>query len=157
MQKQEFNIKEEYQKLKDKYSLPEFEILNKEFELSFIENKEFLLRSIRRRLRDKVIFFCKILENILFQTTQNQASIYESTFFDEIKKQELSELYKKLMILDRQAMLIDVNPEDSKEVEYINILVKEWPQFKEKLDEVALTMKNSWFKEIEEQKHKYFG
>ncbi len=58
MEKEKINIKEEYEKLKHK--LPEFNRLNEEFEISRVESeykKEFLLRDIRRKINDKLIFF----------------------------------------------------------------------------------------------------
>ena len=55
MKDDEFDIKQEYNKLKH---LPKFEDLDYEFEFSLnIKNKEFLIRNIRRKMNEKVILY----------------------------------------------------------------------------------------------------
>jgi len=73
MAKEEFDIKTEYENLRKKYTkLPNFEVLNNEFELKSIEKNILITRQIRRRLADKVIFFCRILENIIILACRAQ-------------------------------------------------------------------------------------
>lgn len=155
--KEEFDIIKEYEKIQKKFKLPEFEELNKEFELEALDKKEFLMRAVRRRMNDKVIFFCRIIENVIYPNGQSQISTYEAGFFDDDKKNELAKLHNKLMIFERQSLLLDITPEDNGDAEYIKTLTGGWKNFKSELKEVVLTMENSWKNTVEEKEERYFG
>ncbi len=157
MAEKEFNIQTEYNKLMYKLNLPSFDFLNNEFELSFIEKKEFLLRAVRRRMNDKVLFLSRILENILFHVTQNPIISYENSFVDEEKRKELEILHKKLMIFDRTSLYLDVSPNDNGDVQYIKDLAKDWSSFKKELEVLVELLKNSWKLENKDEGEKYFG
>ena len=95
MKEDKFNIKDEYNKLKHK--LPKFEDLDEEFEISNsnIKEKSFLLRNLRRRINDKVIFYCRIIEGLIYPSQGNIVSMYELKSFADDEKNLMSELYKK--------------------------------------------------------------
>ena len=97
MSKEEFNLKKEYALISKKYKLPDFEALNNEFEFN-IEKSNFLLRNIRRRMFDKMSWFLRIVENIIFPS-QSHLLAYEGSFFDEAKRRELKEIIEKLLSL----------------------------------------------------------
>jgi len=157
MKDEKFDIKEEYSKLK--LPLPKFEDLDNEFEISnaSIKNKNFLLRNIRRRVNEKVIFYCRIIEGLIYPNSNNIIGMIEIKFFDEEEKNEISKLYKKLMQFERESLAIDVNPDDKKDVEYINTVFKQWRQYKEDLIKITRKMKDSWKMQEETTKDSYFG
>ena len=158
MEEEKFNLKNEYDKLKVKHKLPDFESLNKEFELEYIEKKYFILRAVRRRLNEKLMLFSKILEIILFPSGQSPISSHESSFFSDSKKQELFSLYKKFMSIERNSLKLDVTPDETGDVDFIKNLLKEWPSFKKEIEQVVNEMHESWLKEIkEESENKYLG
>ncbi len=156
MKEDKFDLKEEYNKLK---KLPRFEDLNDEFELSSanIKDENFLIRNIRRRLNEKVIFYCRIIEGLLYPNANNLMGMLEVKSFDEKEKEKITRLYKKLMEFERESLMLDVNPDEKKETEFINILFKEWKKFKEEMIQVTKKMKESWHLEEKEQKDNYFG
>src|SRR3989344_8247197 len=133
-----------YDKLSAKHKLPEYALLNDKFELGDIEKKEFLLRAIRRKMREKLIFFCRILEGILYPTERSPLTAYESSFFDDFTKMHLSQLHKTMMIFDRQSLLLDIQDSDDQNVEFILTLWKEWPTFEKELEEVVKNMEKAW-------------
>ena len=100
----EVNIKEEYGNLAKKYKIPKFEALNEEFELDFIKEKQFLLRQVRRRINEKVIFFCRIVEGLLYPTPQNIVNATELNNFSDEKKVELEKVYRELMYYERYSL-----------------------------------------------------
>ena len=157
MKDEKFDIKEEYSKLK--HILPKFEDLDDEFEISnaSIKNKNFLLRNIRRRVNEKVIFYCRIIEGLIYPNSNNIVGMLEIKFFDEEEKNNLSKIYKKLMQFERESLSIDVNPDDKKDVEYINTVFKQWRQYKEELIKITKKMKDSWKMQEEITKDSYFG
>ena len=93
------NVKEEYNKLK--YKLPKFEELNNDFEIDFIKEKIFLIRQVRRKINEKVIFFCRIIEGLLYPTQQHIINVTEIKNFSDEKKKEIEKIYKKLMVYER--------------------------------------------------------
>ena len=152
------DFKTEYKKIQKKYNLPEFDLLNKEFELGELEKKDFLLRVLRRKMRDKLIFFCRIIEGILYPTDRSPLLTYESGFFDENLKENLMTLHKTMMLFDRQSLLLEVEATEAKDIEFILKLWKEWPQFKRELIKVIVVMEHSWLSTTQEQKTEgYFG
>ena len=157
MKDEKFDIKEEYSKLK--HPLPKFEDLDNEFEISnaSIKNKNFLLRNIRRRVNEKVIFYCRIIEGLLYPNSNNIIGMLEIKFFNEEEKNNLSKIYKKLMQFERESLTIDVNPDDRKDVEYINTVFKQWRQYKEELIKITKKMRDSWKMQEEITKDSYFG
>ena len=131
-------LKEEYQKASKKHKVPDFDKLNEHFELIFLTRKEFILRLCRRRMMDKLIFFMRILENILYPNPQSQLSNYESTFFNDDQKKKLNELHRKMMVLERQSIAIDISPNEQRDADCINKLWAEWPKLNEVMNEVSL-------------------
>jgi len=152
----EFNIEEEYKKLK--FKLPNFKRLDDEFEISYIDKKPFLLRAIRRKINEKIIFFCRIIENLLYPTTNNIITITENKHLSEEKKEKLAKLYKKLMIFERKSLELDIEGSDKDDVDFINNVFSKWESFKKILKPVIKDMQEAW--KIEEQAKKdegYFG
>ncbi len=152
---EKFNIKEEYNNFKCK--LPKFNDINNEFELEFIKDKPFLLRQVRRRMNEKVIFFCRIIEGLLYPTQQHITNATESKNFSESKKKEVHKIYKKLMIYERQSLLLDVSPKDKEDVKFINDVFNFWKKTKKDMEEIVKLMKESWNKEFSSEKNNYFG
>jgi len=82
-----FDIKKEYEKLRKKHNLPSYDKINNDFELDSLQNlsEDLFLRLIRRRMNEKIIFFCRILEEILHPNASSIISLHE-TKFKVIKK-----------------------------------------------------------------------
>src|SRR3989338_1090008 len=152
-----FDIKTEYEKISKKYKLPEFEKINDDFEINFIEKKEFLTRAIRRRMNDKLLFFARIIENVIYPNSQSHIIAYENSVFSEERKLELVKVHKQLMIFERRSLLLDIETTDENDIEYIKDLLSRWEDFKKELKEVAETMRESWKKNIEEKEERFFG
>jgi len=151
----EINLKEEYQKIKHK--LPKFEEINEDFEIEFIKEKNFLLRQIRRRISEKIIFFCRIIEGLVYPTQQHIITATEVKAFSEERKKEIEKIYKELMYLERESLLLDVFPDDKKDAEFINNVFSYWKKIKKEMKEVVHVMKESWKKEYKSEKDNYFG
>lgn len=159
MAKDDFNMKKEYEKLRAKYKdLPPYDSINNDFELDFLDSKKFITRRIRRRLNEKAIFYCKLIENIIYPNVQSTITAYEASFFSDEYKEELVKLHKKLMVFERSFLVLDVNGStEAEDVKLIKALIDEWPKFKKKMDKVVKKMESSWKKDIEDDGEKYFG
>ena len=141
----DINIEEEYKKLK--HSLPDFKKLDEEFEISNIqglEDKKFLLRFIRRKVNEKIIFFCRIIENLLYPQSPNYISMIESRIFTEEEKIEMAELYKKLMYYEKESLILDVESDDKQSAKYVNEVLNDWSEIKKQIIVITRKMQKSW-------------
>ena len=84
---EKINIRRLYEEIKSKYrQLPDFDKINHDFEVEFIDKEHFILRQIRRRVNEKIIFFCRVTEGILFPAGNSAINAYESESFSEEKR-----------------------------------------------------------------------
>src|SRR3990167_8669232 len=118
MAKENFDIETEYIKLRKKFKyLPNFDLVNKDFEISLIDKNSFIIRSIRRKINDKVIFFCRIIENILYPSLQSAISGYDEEdvkYIIEVNKQWQDFKKELLVIIEKMK---DVWKEETKDEE----------------------------------------
>src|SRR3989344_7570437 len=105
------NLKDEYEKLKKKHKLPNYEELDNEFELLYVaklEEIKFPLRFIRRRINDKIAWFCNMLQNIIQPNPGSLISLEESKFFSDEDRKKMIVLLKELMHMERESVLLDI-------------------------------------------------
>jgi len=149
---------EDYKELQKKYNLPTYKKLNDNFELDYIEDPFFMLRSIRRRIHEKVVFFAKIFEKIIFPNQAAMIEMYESKFFSEKEKEELLQTYEELLELDRKALSLNITSTDINEAEYIRTTFKKWSLLIKKSQFIIQKLDKSWKQEKSNLgKNHYFG
>lgn len=151
----DIDIREEYHNLNCK--LPKFDLINDDFELELIKSKKLLLRQIRRRMNEKVIFFCRIVEDLIYPTHQHVINSTEINNFSEKDKKSVKMLYKTLIKFDRDSLSLDVNPSDSGDAEFINNVFNSWSRIKKSMSAIVKLMRESWDKEFTSEKNDYFG
>ena len=83
----------QYSELRKKYRLPEFRDINSEFEVSDLEETNFLLRAIIRKIAKRLDFYAAMIEETLQPDTSKLYSMRETAFFDEQEKKEMYNLY----------------------------------------------------------------
>ena len=137
-------IEKQYNELKKKFKLPEFNDIDREFEISDLEETSFLLRNIIRRIAEKLDFYSTMLEEILQPDTSNLYAMHETRFFDEIEKKDMYELYSKLMSLSRQSIGLSLQHNEKDEVDFINNFFNEWKYLKNELLKLVSKMRASW-------------
>ena len=149
-------IKDDYSKLKG-LNLPDFDRLNKEFEIADIEETGFLLRAIRGVMVDKADFYVKILESVI-QPETNAVCMFECKVFDDNEKLEVFDLFKKLMSFVRLSSEVDLDCDDKKDAEFINNFFVEWLKLKPSLKEKISKLRISWQKDVDlKEELGYFG
>ncbi|MEM4263922.1 MAG: hypothetical protein QW666_03460, partial [Candidatus Woesearchaeota archaeon] len=100
-------VKKEYELLKKKYNLPDFELLDNEFEISTIEKPDFLLRSIKKKICEKMDFAAELLAKLIQPETTCIADLYEYRCFNDAEKKEIFALYSKILYLQRRLFEAD--------------------------------------------------
>ena len=134
----------QYNELRKKYKLPEFREIDYEFELSDLDETNFLMKSVMRRISEKLDFFTAILEELLQPDASNISSIHESRFFDEFEKKEMYDIYRKLMTFNRRSIELSLAGNEKNESEFIAEFFSEWKSMKEGLKKYLNKMKVSW-------------
>jgi hypothetical protein len=153
----EEKIRKKYDELKEKYTLPDFEELNKEFELSTIEYEDFLLRQVRKKIVDKINAMCEFLEDLLSPDTAI-ANIYEYKAFNDNERKKIFELYKKLKVLEKLSLELSLNHDEEKDAEFIEDVFSSWDKIRNEMIGFIKKIKSFWENEsTTEYKAGYFG
>jgi len=143
------NIEEQYGKLKKKYVLPDFNEVDKEFEIATIENENFLLREITNKIVDRIDFFSRLFEELLQPDPSLLRNMYESKIFNDEERKTIYSLYKKLMVINRQSVEVSLNREEKEYAGFIKKTFDEWKELKTSISKIVDKIKDSWKKEAD--------
>ena len=149
----------QYSELRKKHKLPEFKETDFEFEISDLEETNFLLRAIIRRMAERLDFYTTMIEEILQPDTSNLYAMHEIRHFDDEEKKQMYELYAKLMNLNRQSIEISLSHSEKDEAEFISNVLGQWKNLKNELLKLVKKMKESWSTEESDIKEdlRYLG
>lgn len=145
------DIKAAYAPLAKKYKLPAYEGLNQDFEISTVEDTDFLLRNIRTKISEKMEFCIKLLASIL-QPEQNITDLQECKMFNDEQKKKIYLLYKNLMAAMRFAGVLSMSSTEKEEAAFLAAFYAEWSVkngYRDQLKNVLQTLKDSWTKETD--------
>jgi len=137
-------IEKQYSELKKKFKLPEFKEIDNEFELSDLEETNFLLRAIMRRISEKLDFYSTVLEEVLQPDASNLYAMHETRYFDDEEKNSMYDLYKRLMSCSRHSIEISIEHNEKDEADFINNFFEEWKPTKADLLKFIKKMRVSW-------------
>ena len=151
-------IKAEYEKLAKKHKLPNYGDVNNELEISSLESEDFLLRQIRKKIAERIDEITEVLGSILQPSADSMADMHECRFFEDKDKGKVVDVYKRLMILRRQATEAGITHDEKDEAALVSGFFKQWPEMKKELLPFIKKMKSCWEHETEiEEKLEYFG
>ena len=154
-------LKEEFDKLKKNYKMPNYEDLDREFELLYVtklEEIKFPLRFIRRRITDKISWFCNMLQNIIQPNPGSLISLEESKFFTDKDRQKIIVVLKELMNIERESLMLEVAFNEKEDAEFINNLYNKWDKIRKDIAYFTEALKKGWKEEVKkEEKEHYFG
>ncbi len=152
-------LKKEYEKLRVKYNLPEYKLINEEFDIEKLQDHETetLLREIRKIMMDKVIAYLRFIEMLL-----NPANA-PMFFFGLLKQLEtadrkvLEETYAKLGKLEVEVINVDNDYSEAKEAGFILHLSDEWKLVKKNMGKISRFLIQAWEKKTGEKDRGYLG
>lgn len=155
------DLKKDYEILGKKYDLPKYEELDDEFELLYFQNIieiKYPLRFVRRRIIDKFGGLVSFFQNILNPGSGSLIAMEESGFLSKEEKDELITLVKKMVTLERESLLLDINHDDGKDAEFIKKAYFRWKEFKVNIEKHTRKLRDGWKKETKEESDEhYFG
>ena len=151
-------IEKEYTKLSKKYKLPKFKDIDNEFEISSLESPSFLIRNILRKIEEKLIFYIDVIGNLVHPDASSLSNMYEVRYFSDDEKNDIYNLFKKLMKVDRNIIEVVLKNSDKEQAEYLNKFFNDWLEIKKELLKYIEKMKESWEKQSTiEEDTPYFG
>jgi hypothetical protein len=149
-------IKDRYEELKNKYNLPNLEELDNEFDLGNIEDN-MLLRGIRKKIGEKIDFYSHLIDGFI-QPDSTFLSLYEADIFNEVDRENLMALFKKIMILQRELVKLNLNLGEGVDAKFIKGFFEEWKQLKKDILFFIEKAQSSWCTEDLKNFNKdYFG
>lgn len=152
-------LRQEYNKFKGKYDLPEFSEMNKIFDIEEIDvESEFLLRKVRRVVSDKIAGYLRFVEIVL--NPSNAPMFFFSLIkkLDEGDKKELTAIYETLGKFELEIVKLDLDYSEEKEVDFIKrVYIMFSEDVSKRLLVVIEKMGNGIGKEKKVEKGSYFG
>ena len=152
-------LKNSYNSLKSKYNLPEFKILNENFEIESLSGDEtdILLKKIRKQLMEKVFFNIRTLETFLNPSNAPLFIFNIIKTFTEADKNLISGLYKQMSVYEVESFGLEAKYSEEGEAKLIKQVWSEWPKISEALDSLYKSIKANYNQESKKQSKSYFG
>jgi len=151
-------IETEYNKLSKKYKLPKFKEIDEEFEISSLETPNFLVRNALRKTAEKLEFYIDVIGNLVHPDASSLSSMYEIRFFSDDEKDNMYNLFKRLMEANRNIIELVLENNEKKQADFLNKFSIEWLDMKKELVFYIVKMKESWKKQSTiEEDIAYFG
>lgn len=143
-------LQQEYESLRKKYSLPEFEFLDQEFEIRAIElnRSGILIKAVLRVITSKLNLFMNYLEPVVSAPPQSLHSLIEMRNLSDSDRNAMFEFYKEISILLHENLKIELMPEKDIAAQ-IKKVSKYWPEIKEKEIEFLEIITSAWRKKEE--------
>ena len=142
-------IQETYEHLRKEHPvLPEFDKINKEFELLLIENEAFLLRATKRKIAEKLETCLHVMEHAFSPDPGSFTDMYECRSITHGEKKQLLEILKQFMEHYRLLLETDILVEDKTDAETIRKVYDMWMTQKKQLLPFVKKIRESWTKNI---------
>lgn len=143
------SIKEEYSQLKKDFpSLPSFEKLDEEFQISRIEKDGFILLNVIDKIKDKIEELLDVVESVLQPDANSYTAVYECRCFNDTEHSVLYDIHKRLMVLYRGLMYASLSNDRKAQVEFIVEVMNEWPKAREEVLPFLVKLKSFWQKPV---------
>lgn len=152
-------LKVDYSKLKEKYALPNFDNLNRDFSIEKIADIEtnFLIREVRKFMTDKFSNYLRFIE-ILLHPVNTPIFIFSIVkAINTEDKKELTEIYKKLAKIEVKLIELDLEFVEEKEITFVKETYQMWQEMKRDLLRIVDTIKKNWDNKVDVNGRRYFG
>jgi len=152
-------MKKKYQGLQKKYNLPDFEKLNKDFQIEKAAESEtdFLIREIRKFVGDKMMNYFKFIESLLNPVNSPMFVFSIIKLIDSEEKKKLSEIYKELMKKEVKFIELDLEFDEKREAEFIKESYYSWQEIKKDILKIIENINRKWDNKSEVNNKGYFG
>jgi hypothetical protein len=138
-------IKKQYEHIRRKYKLPDFDEMNKEFEIEKVQEREtdFILREVRKAISEKVGAFLRFFETILNPVMAPVFILASLKNLNNADKEKIKEIYESMVELEIGTIRLDMDYNEKKEADFIIKAVKEWREIKPDVLDILETLEKS--------------
>jgi hypothetical protein len=152
-------LKEDYKIFQEKYLLPNFDELNKDFQIEKIAETEtdFILKEIRKYVTDKLFNYLRFIESLINPTNAPMFVFAIAKTLGVSEKEKLAEIYKKITKIEIDFIKLDLDYSEEKEANSIKNYLQLWEEIKKELSEIVLIIENNLDNKSEENMKGYFG
>lgn len=153
-------LKKKYSEFKEKYDLPEFEEINKDFHVEKLADQEtdLLHWEIKRLAGDKLSNYMRFIENLLNPTNVPMFIFSIVKVLTAEEKKKLSETYRKLMRNEIKFIQSDLEVSEERDAKFIKESHKLWKSVSKDLGSVIDKIESKWdSSKIEPTNKGYFG
>ena len=138
------DIEKAYNHLCKKYSLPKFEEIDKEFEISALESQRFLIKGILKRISETLEPYAESIGNLVHPDGSSLITMHEVRFFSEDEKNEMYTLFKKFMKTGRHISELILANDEKEQAIFLSNFFSEWLAIKKNLRAYLGKMKECW-------------
>ncbi|MEK6906648.1 MAG: hypothetical protein AABW81_03435 [Nanoarchaeota archaeon] len=152
-------LKKGYLKIQKKYNLPDFQILNEEFQIESIADSEteILIREVRKIMAGKFSNYLRFIEILIHPINAPMSALSIVKLLTSEDKRRLTESYKKLTRIEVDIIEVDTDFSEKKEAEFIKNSYKSWLEIKQDVLYVVESIKSSWNNKSDKSRIDYFG
>jgi len=138
-------IKNAYQKIQKKYSLPEFEEMNSVFEIGKIKRDSGnLIRDIRRIMTDKTSYFMRLIEVMI---NPSQAPPIFLILLKEITKEDkkiLDSTFSAFMEIELDSYKLNISSTEKEEADLVKKINEIWHKQTTDLNKIINILERNW-------------
>lgn len=151
-------IEHAYEDLKKKHQLPDFTMVDREFEISSIEKPAFLLRNIRRKISERLDSVTQLLDPLIQPDAGSFVNLSEYRALTEGDRKALLKSFQHVQELYLLCIDAELSTDDAQDVTVIRRAVTEWPVLRQSLRSFVQKIASSWTKSVEHKNDVgYFG
>ena len=148
----------EYDELKNKFLLPNFDRLCEDFDIGKVADKDFdyLLREIRRTINEKISAYLHLFETLI---NPSSPPIFVFSILRGIRdedKEKMKVIYKILSRTQLMIMRLDTIYNQSSEAEFIIKTFNIWQKLKPQILELIKSFEENFEKDDSSKKSSYF-
>lgn len=152
-------IKNIYLGAKEKYDLPEWNLLEEEFDISkaFTGDGGIVLRDIRRKMSEKIASYLHLLETFINPQATPLFLMNVLKNLNETDWEIVRKMYKRLAKLQFQNIIADTIYSEEKEAEIIKKIYTLWNDEKHEIVKVIQILDRNYTENLSEKNKSYFG
>ncbi len=153
------SLKSKYETARKKYNLPAFALLNEQFEIERIADREteMLLREVRKSITEKAVAFLRFLELML---NPSNAPFFMFTIIKNLNspdKKIIEQIYERLCEFEIKAISLDLKYNETKEADFIKFASREWKSMEGQFTELDEIITRAWKSSSKKKERDYFG
>lgn len=153
------DLKKNYELLRKQYGLPEFKLLNENFDIEniLIYEGDLLIKKIRKQITEKIYSYLRLFEVIL---NPSNAPLFIFNLLKSMSvedKDKAQKLYRDLSKFEIDSFELEVIYNPKKEAQMIKEIYDSWQPLSKELIDFFLNLKNKYNFDSKKSEKSYFG